>query len=123
MSAFLTYAERISLQKFLAEGLSFKEIGRTLGKDPTTISREVRKGMSEAATGKPGYPYNPCKHRKECRKKNYAVMNVIAYQPNTVSSAPTAQSIVLIFWRRSAITDFTRLMFATAAARSVSALF
>lgn len=41
-----------------------------IGKDPTTISREVRKGMSEAATGKPEYPYNPCKHRKECRKRN-----------------------------------------------------
>lgn len=69
MAKFFTYAERISLQKFLAEGLSFKEIGRTLGKDPSTISREVRKHMSQAATGRPGYPYNPCKHRKTCRAK------------------------------------------------------
>ena len=69
MSNFFTYAERISLQKFLTEGRTFKEIGRTLGKDPTTISREVRKHMSEVATGRPGYPYNPCKHRKTCRAK------------------------------------------------------
>ncbi|MCR4786608.1 MAG: helix-turn-helix domain-containing protein, partial [Oribacterium sp.] len=41
MSNFFTYAERISLQKFLGEGLTFKEIARTLGKDPSTISREV----------------------------------------------------------------------------------
>lgn len=67
MAKFFSYAERISLQKFLAEGLSFKEIGRTLGKDPSTISREVRKHMSEVATGRPGYPFNPCKHRKTCR--------------------------------------------------------
>lgn len=70
MSNFFTYAERISLQKFLGEGLTFKEIARTLGKDPSTISREVRKHMSQVATGRPGYPYNPCKHRKSCRVKN-----------------------------------------------------
>jgi IS30 family transposase len=70
MANFFTYAERISLQKFLAECLSFKEIGRTLGKDPTTISREVRRHMSQVASGRPGYPYNPCKHRKSCRAKN-----------------------------------------------------
>lgn len=70
MVKFFSYAERLSLQKFLAEGLSFKEIGRTLGKDPSTISREVRKHMSEVATGRPGYPFNSCKHRKTCRAKN-----------------------------------------------------
>ena len=70
MASFFNYAERISLQKFLGEGLSFKEIGRTLGKDPSTISREIRKHMSAVATGRPGYPFNPCKHRKTCRAKN-----------------------------------------------------
>ena len=70
MSNFFTYAERISLQKFLGEGLTFKEIARTMGKDPSTISREIRKHMSQVATGRPGYPYNPCKHRKSCRAKN-----------------------------------------------------
>ena len=70
MGHFFTYAERISLQKFLGEGISFKEIGRTLGKDPSTVSREVRRHMSQIATGRPGYPFNPCKHRKSCRVKN-----------------------------------------------------
>lgn len=75
MSNFFTYAERISLQKFLGEGLTFKEIAKTLGKDPSTISREVRKHMSEVATGRPGYPYNSCKHRKNCRVKNLCPSN------------------------------------------------
>lgn len=70
MSKYFTYAERIALQKLLAGGLTFKEIGRRLGKDGTTISREVRKHMSVVATGYPGYPYNPCKNRRSCRKKN-----------------------------------------------------
>ena len=69
MSKFFTYAERISLQKFLGEGLSFKEIAVRLSKDPTTVSREVRKQMSVVATGRPGYVHNTCKNRKTCRKK------------------------------------------------------
>ena len=35
------------MQCFLKEGLSFKEISRRLEKDPSTISREVRKYSSE----------------------------------------------------------------------------
>jgi IS30 family transposase len=69
MSKFFTYEERLTLQKYLKESQSFKEIGRRLGKNPTTISREVRKYLSEVATGYPGYPYNACKNRFNCRKK------------------------------------------------------
>jgi IS30 family transposase len=57
------------LQKFLKESLSFKEISRRLGKNPTTISREVRKYNLEIATGYPGYPYNACRKRFTCRNK------------------------------------------------------
>jgi IS30 family transposase len=61
MSTFFIYEERLEIQKFLKESLSFKEISRRLGKNPTTISREIRKHSSEVATGYPGYPYNACK--------------------------------------------------------------
>ncbi len=43
MSKFFSYEERLELLKYLKEGLSFKEISCRLGKDPTTIFREVRK--------------------------------------------------------------------------------
>jgi transposase, IS30 family len=69
MSKFFTYEERLSLQKYLKESRSFKEISRRLGKNPTTVSREVRKYLSEVTTGYPGYPYNACKSRFNCRKK------------------------------------------------------
>lgn len=69
MSKFFTYEERLDLQKFLKDSLSFKEISRRLDKNPTTISREVRKYSSEVATGYPGYPFNSCKNRFHCRKK------------------------------------------------------
>ena len=70
MTKFFTYEERLDLQKFLKESLSFKEISRRLSKSPTTISREVRKYSSEIATGYPGFPYNACKNRFHCRKRN-----------------------------------------------------
>lgn len=38
MSKFFTYEERLELQKYLKESLSFKEISRRLDKNPTTIS-------------------------------------------------------------------------------------
>jgi len=75
MSKFFTYEERLELQKYLKESLSFKEISRRLDKDPTTISREVRKYNSEVATGYPGYPFNACKSRFNCRKKNLCGTN------------------------------------------------
>lgn len=70
MSSFFTYQQRLLLQKYLTAGNSFKEITSLLEKDPTTISREVRNNLSLIASGKPGYPYNPCRNRVHCRRKN-----------------------------------------------------
>lgn len=70
MAKFFTYEDRLQLQKFLKECLSFKEISRRLGKNPATISREVRKYSNLVATGYPGFPPNSCKYRFTCRKKN-----------------------------------------------------
>ena len=39
----LTFEERIEIQDCLFHGVSFKAIGRRIGKDPTTISKEVKK--------------------------------------------------------------------------------
>lgn len=62
--------ERFELQKLLKESLSFKEISHRLDRNTTTISREVRKYRSEVAKGYPGYPYNACKNRINCRNKD-----------------------------------------------------
>ncbi len=69
MSKFFTYEDRLSLQKYLKDSLSFMEIARRMDKNPTTISREVRKYSSHIATGYPGFPFNACKSRFDCRKK------------------------------------------------------
>lgn len=69
MSAFFKYEERLSLQKLLRDGLSFKHIADQLHKDPSTISREVRKYSVDITTGKPGYSFNACKNRFSCKIK------------------------------------------------------
>ena len=69
MSSFFTYEDRLLLQKHLKEGMSFKKIAAELHKDPSTISREVRKYSVEVATGKPGFSFNACKNRMSCKVK------------------------------------------------------
>ena len=39
----LTFEDRIEIQDCLFHGVSFKGIGKRIGKDPTTISNEVKK--------------------------------------------------------------------------------
>lgn len=101
MSKFFTYEERLDLQKYLKNSLSFKEISRRLQKNPTTISREVRKYSSEVATGYPGFPFNPCKTASTAEKRTSVVRNVHANLLSTVSFALTVLQIVMITLRKS----------------------
>lgn len=75
MSKFFTYEERLTLQKDLRESKTLKSIAKGLNKNPTTISREIKKYSSEVATGYPGYPFNVCKNRMNCRRKNICGRN------------------------------------------------
>ena len=70
MSAFLTYEERLEIEGLLKEQKSFGEIGRYIGKDRTTIAKEIKKYSEEKKTGSKGYTYNACIHRKICKIRN-----------------------------------------------------
>lgn len=70
MSKFLTYEERLKIESYLKEQRSFGEIGRLLKKDRTTIAKEIKKHSYEKKSGYPGWPYNACKHRNNCKKKD-----------------------------------------------------
>ena len=68
----LTENERYSIWKLLGQGLNFKEIGEAIGKDASTISKEVRKHKYEYKE-KPGYEDirdGICALRHRCKKKN-----------------------------------------------------
>lgn len=69
MSKFLTYEDRLVIARGLKKHQSFGTIGRNLGKDRTTIAKEIRRYSYDKRSCRPGYPFNPCKHRKDCKRK------------------------------------------------------
>lgn len=69
MSKFLTYEDRLVIAQLLQENASFGVIGKKLGKDRTTIAKEIKRHSYDKKSGRPGYPYNPCKHRSTCKAK------------------------------------------------------
>lgn len=65
----LTFSDRNRIQGGLANRKSFKEIGRDIGKSPSTISREIKAHMFIKKKGKNYSRYfNDCELRKVCRK-------------------------------------------------------
>lgn len=62
-NAHLTFDERQTIEVSLRDNLKFKEIGEIIRKDPSTISKEVRKHYKivEKST------YNPCANRHICK--------------------------------------------------------
>lgn len=83
----LTLEERVEIQECLDHGMTFKAIGKRVGKDQTTISKEVKKHISyRSKDGAPAdeavcplllhapFVCNPCKRRRfSCgfRKRYY----------------------------------------------------
>lgn len=63
----LSLDDRYSIMHALDNRESFKAIGRKLGKDCTTISKEVRGHLIFAKKGAPYRPFNDCLHRTSCK--------------------------------------------------------
>ena len=68
----LTLDNRITIQTELDKGSSFREIGLILGKDCTTISKEVRKHIHKEKTGAMGRAFNDCllNVRRQCTARS-----------------------------------------------------
>lgn len=62
----LNQEERNIIEQRLIKKESFKSIGRELGKDPTTIAKEIRNHIQFRKTGCYGKPFNDCLIRKDC---------------------------------------------------------
>ena len=69
----MTLDDRVTIQKSLKEGKTFVEIGSLLGKDPSTISKEIRNHFEWRNTGTRSRGYNPCKHRRTCTRTNICI--------------------------------------------------
>lgn len=66
----LQKSERVSIELHLNNRLSFKAIGKELGKDPTTISKEVKNHIHYKKSGAYGRPFNDCLIRIGCTIKH-----------------------------------------------------
>lgn len=66
----MTLDDRISIEKGLEQHLSLRRIALTLGKDPTTISKEIRKHRTFHEHNHFNEPRNKCAFYKDCKKKN-----------------------------------------------------
>jgi len=66
----LTLDERNFIEQELAKNTSFKEIARYLGKDPTTISKEIRKHRIRKEGQSIHVNFNHCAKKFNCHRKN-----------------------------------------------------
>lgn len=62
----LSYDDRLEIEKGLKNELSFKAIGKTIDKNCSTISKEIRNHYVIRNTGTLGRDFNNCIYRKEC---------------------------------------------------------
>ena len=75
MAKFLNYEDRLEIESGLKEHMTFTEIGKKLGRDRTTITKEIRNYSVEQDTGYSIYPHNTCKYRKTCKRKKVCGTN------------------------------------------------
>ena len=68
MAKHLSLEDRNLIAQRLNEGCSFKAIAAELGRNCTSISREVRNHLNFKKVGSPGKSFNACKHRFSCKK-------------------------------------------------------
>ena len=82
MKKHLSLDERFDIENSLCKGMSFKEIGRNIGKDCTTISREIRNHYIVKKTGSVGRKFNNCIYRSTCenRGKNCNLNNCTEFK-------------------------------------------
>ena len=68
MAKHLSLEDRNLIAQRLNEGCSFKAIAAELGRNCTSISREVRNHLTFKKVGAPGRCFNACRHRFSCKK-------------------------------------------------------
>lgn len=71
----LTLLNREDIEKLLKAGFKFYQIAENIQKDPTTISKEIRKYRTERTPSNFNNKSNFCKHKDKCNLKNICNSN------------------------------------------------
>lgn len=75
MQKHLTLEDRNYIEQALGQNMTFKEIAKFLSKDPTTISKEIKKHRTRKEPNPFNGGVNICKHRFSCKRKNVCGRN------------------------------------------------
>lgn len=65
----LSFDDRLEIERCLKENLSFKQIGKNIGKDCTTISKEIKNHITFKNSGAVVRPFFDCVNRFNCPHK------------------------------------------------------
>lgn len=71
----LTLFNREDIEKFLKAGFKFYQIAEKIQKDPTTISKEIKKHRTEHKPSNFNNRTNFCKYKRTCKLKNICTSN------------------------------------------------
>ena len=66
----LTLEDRNYIEQALNQNMTFKEIAKFLSKDPTTISKEIKKHRIRKEGQSIHIGFNKCARRYNCHRKN-----------------------------------------------------
>ena len=73
--AHLTHSQRTLIESGLKHGDSFKEIARSIGKSPSSVSREILKHRLDSDKGAYGRIINRCIYRRDCNRQRVCDIN------------------------------------------------
>ena len=71
----LTLSDRIFIEQELNQGSTFYSIGKALNKDPTTISKEVKRSRSFHCANRYAKRCSLCWNHRDCRERNVCGVN------------------------------------------------
>lgn len=66
----LSLEDRNIIEEELNQGSNFSEIAKILKKDPTTISKEIKRNFSIIKSSTFNNSFNKCEFKRSCKLKN-----------------------------------------------------
>ena len=121
MSKFLTYEDRLVIAQLLQENVSFGVIGNKLGKDRTTIAKEIKKHSYDKKSGRPDILIIHVNIAVHAKPKSCAETVVRINQRINVVYVPSVHCTAWILQRISVLLKQNRHMYVMAAASFLNA--
>lgn len=80
----LTLEDRNKIEEELNQGASFRQIATLLNKDPSTISKEVKRNFTTVKPSSFNNSFNRCEFKRTCKQKNVCGKNCDDYCKNCI---------------------------------------